>query len=117
MFLIDIENLDYEMFNFGDDTEPVIVNYISEENLRKAPRVDPISHAGVIIEIHRSFSTPEKLHVTGYCSNCNEIVSVDMVPEDLWEAGYKDTYKPNNRKYCSNCGHKLDKEVNNENLG
>lgn len=108
MKLIDIEQLDFEPFNFGDDENPEILNYISEEDLRNAPEVDPVKHAGWIVKATPMYTETEKISVASYCSNCNTLGHVDVVPGDLWEMGYKDSYSPKRNNFCGNCGRKMD---------
>lgn len=105
MYLVDIENLEYDTFMEENGS---FTDYISRENLHKAPQVDPVNHAKWIVKVRGSCCTSNKLHVSSYCSHCAEFGSVDIIPEDLWLAGYKDTYNPERHKYCRECGYKMD---------
>jgi hypothetical protein len=109
MKLIDIENLTFEQFNFGDDENPKLVDYISAKELHDAPEVDPVKHAAWIMEAKPdTYTGSGKTHITSRCSNCNTLGHVDMPPTDLWEMGYKDTYNPKRDKFCRECGYKMD---------
>ena len=108
MKLIDIEQLEFEPFNFGDDENPEIRNYISEEDLRNASEVDPVKHAGWIVKARTMLSYSNQLSITSRCSNCNNLGRADVVTVDLWNMGYKDSYSPDRDKFCRECGHKMD---------
>lgn len=108
MKLINIEELTFEPFNFGDDENPEIRNYISEEDLWNAHEVDPVKHAGWIVKASPMCIETGRVSVTSRCSNCNHLGYVDILPTDLWEAGYKDSYNPKRDNFCEECGCKMD---------
>lgn len=105
MTLIDISKLNFEPF-LTEDGETV--DYISAEELYKAPKVDPVNHAEWAIETRGSYSESDKMFVYLKCSHCGEHEHTDIIPKNLWEMGYKDQYKPKGYPYCRNCGCKMD---------
>lgn len=106
MKLINIEDLGFEVFDFGDDNNHKFINYISEEDLLKAPRVELVKHARWVVNTR--LDSDGKMAIRNVCSHCGYLDHVDFVPADLWEMGYKNAYKPELHAYCAKCGYKMD---------
>ena len=107
MTLIDLDKLTgFEPFNFGDETEAHLINYISEEALWQAPKIDPVNHAEWIVDEHRYDS--KEIYIRHVCSNCGNLGYIKRFSIGAWEAYEKDHYKPKLDKFCGECGHKMD---------
>lgn len=106
MTLVDISKLEFEPFI---TEEGETVDYISAEELWKAPKIDHVNHAKWIIETKKLISEPDKMFVEHVCSNCGQVDHRDICHVLLWETtNYKDTYNPKLSNYCRNCGYKMD---------
>ena len=106
MQLVDIEKLEYEPFLMEDGET---VDYISAENLWKAPRVDPVKHAKWVLDVRPLISEPDSVFVEHVCSNCGQVDARKWTHNMLWNnPEYRDTYKPELSNYCRKCGRKMD---------
>ena len=108
MHLIDIEKLDYEPFVFEDSENLEMVEYISKDNLLKAPKVDPVNHAEWVRTATPMVTQVNRTMIRYNCSHCGQSDASDIIPTDLWEADYKNTYKANLSPFCRRCGYKMD---------
>lgn len=103
MVLIDISELEFEPFMMENGET---VDYISAENLWKAPKVDPVNHAEWVQKNTRH--TDGDVCVVHNCSHCGEMGAIKIFNYDEWVAYHKDHYVPKVSKYCGECGYKMD---------
>lgn len=106
MTLVDISKLTFEPF-FDTETGETI-DYISAQDLWRAPKIDPVNHAEWIVKTASSYAAPNSFYVSNVCSHCGTLDHCDLVPIDLWESGYKNRYKPDLNPFCRKCGYKMD---------
>lgn len=108
MTLIDIEKLEYEPFNVGEEGDAKLVNYISEEAIRNAPKVDPVNHAEWVMETHPMITKPNDTYIRFTCSHCGRLGVTNIIPTTLWDQYYKGVYETEHDPFCRKCGYKMD---------
>lgn len=104
MKLVDIEKLEYEPF-FNEETGET-VDYISAEAIYKAPVIDPVNHAEW--EMKKTFHSNGDICIRHICSHCGELGTLKIFNAEAWDAYFKNNYVPTLRKYCHECGYKMD---------
>lgn len=108
MVLIDISELEFEPFMMENGET---VDYISAENLWKAPKVNPVRHAKWVLEVRPLVSEPDSVFVEHICSYCDQVDERKYVHSMLWNnPEFRDTYKPELSNYCRKCGSKMDQD-------
>ena len=66
-----------------------------------------VDHAEWVTEAKTFRIDSQTVYVTSRCSHCGRVDAVKTLPKDLWEMGYKNTYKPDTSNYCRDCGRKM----------
>lgn len=106
MTLVDISKLTFEPF-FDTETGETI-DYISAQDLWRAPKIDPVNHAEWVMTTRNMYTKPDKLLIWHNCSHCGQQERVDIIPIKMWELGYKNEYHPELSPFCRKCGYKMD---------
>ena len=113
MTLIDLDEIEFEQFDCRDEgaEEAKFVNYVSEEQLRAMPVIDPVRRGEWVTTVDTSYTKPGCIAIRKKCSGCDKIGAIDIVPKDAWEAWFKDNWCPVLPNFCSDCGLDMRKVV------